>query len=612
MTILTLCFQSLSRINVFSKTYRVFQRPWTPHPGVLTASCALHVDSVPTVPTLTTSYVHGTSSSSLLYYTVGEILQRMTEHSPDKEAAIFFEEGIRKTFAQLQQDVDQLAAGLLALGLTKGDRLGIWMPNIYHWIVFQFAAAKAGIILVTVNTAYQKQEVEFLLQKTGCKAIACTTQFKNQKYCEMLRQICPEIESSSPGNIKSERFPDLRSVIVLDSHQLGMFHFDDVMEAGSSQYIHQLQDLQKKLSCEDPLVIYLTSGTTGASKGAVLSHFNIVNNSYFFGKRLGFDWRPNVRFCKSMPIFHCFGSIMGGISMAMHGVTLVIPSAGYDVQKIMAALQGERCNFLSGSPTLYVDLIHHPDLAKYDLSSVEIGIIGGAPCQSEIIKKVVSVTGIKDLIIGYGSTECCPGVFTGHPDDNLLRKREKTGIIIPHSEAKIVDPETGDLLPLGQKGEIMIRSPYVMLGYWNDPTKTEESITKTGWYKTGDVGRLDAYGYLEIGGRLKDMIIRGGLNIYPSDIEQFLNGHPKVQDVHVVGVEDQRMGEELCACIKLVDGQDCTEEEIKAHCKGKIPPFQIPRYVLFVTSYPFTASGKVTKFELRKEAEKMLRLKGKN
>uniref|UniRef100_A0A671YHL5 Medium-chain acyl-CoA ligase ACSF2, mitochondrial n=1 Tax=Sparus aurata TaxID=8175 RepID=A0A671YHL5_SPAAU len=458
-----LCSQSLRNRRVFSRAVKVLHTPWTRQTGLPAASRGIHVDSPPTIPTLTTSYAHGTSSTTLLHYTVGETLQRAVERWPDREAMAFLEQGVRKTFAEFQQDVDKASAGLLALGLTKGDRLGMWGPNTYEWIVFQFATAKAGIILVSVNPAYQLQEAEYALRKVGCKAIVCHSQFKTQKYCDMLRQICPEIESSSPGGIKSARLPDLRSVIVLDSLQPGMFHFDDVMQAGSSQYVQQLQDLQKKLSCDDPINIQFTSGTTGAPKGATLSHFNIVNNAYTVGKRVGYTWR-----------------------------------------------------------------------------------------------------------IGYGTTENSPVTFCANPGDNMERKSETVGFIMDHLEAKIVNPTTGQMLPLGEMGEIMIRGYCVMLGYWADQDKTNECITESGWYKTGDIGSMDAYGYCKIDGRIKDMIIRGGENIYPAEIEQFLHTHPKIKEAQVVGVQDARMGEEVCACIKLVDGQESTAEEIKDYCKGQV------------------------------------------
>ncbi|XP_063338012.1 medium-chain acyl-CoA ligase ACSF2, mitochondrial [Pelmatolapia mariae] len=591
----------------FFRGLKLFQRPWTRQPGLPAATRGLHVDGPPIVPTLTTSYVHGTSSTSLLHMTVAESLQRSVERWPDREAMAFLQDGVRKTFAQFQQDVDQAAAGLLALGMKKGDRLGMWGPNTYEWVLFQFATAKAGIILVAVNPAYQVQEVEFALQKVGCKAVVCPTQFKTLNYCDMLRNICPEIETSSPGDIKSSRLPELRSVIVLDSRQPGMLHFEDVMQAGGSQHMQQLQDLQKKISFDDPINIQFTSGTTGAPKGATLSHHNIINNSYFIGRRLGYHWRPHTRVCVPVPLYHCFGSVGGGICMAVHGISIVFPSRGYDGKANLAAIESERCTFVYGTPTMYVDLLNQPDLTKYDLSSVEGGIMAGSPCPQELVKKIVSNLGVKEITIGYGTTENSPVTFLASPLDNVERKTETVGYITDHLEAKIVDPTTGMVVPVGTSGEIMIRGYCVMLEYWNDKAKTDECITKDRWYKTGDIGSMDTYGYCRIDGRIKDMIIRGGENIYPAEIEQFLHTHPKVKEAQVVGVKDERMGEEICACIKLVDGADCTAEEIKAYCKGQISHFKIPRYILFVTSYPLTITGKIQKNKLREQVEKQLK-----
>uniref|UniRef100_A0A671Z083 Medium-chain acyl-CoA ligase ACSF2, mitochondrial n=1 Tax=Sparus aurata TaxID=8175 RepID=A0A671Z083_SPAAU len=534
---------------------------------------SLHVDNPPHIPTLTNSYVHGTSSVSLLHLTVSQCLDSTAERWPDREAVVFVQDGIRKTFAQFQQDVDKAAAGLLALGLKRGDRLGVWGPNTYEWILFQFASAKAGIILVSLNPAYQAKEIDFTLKKVG-----------------ILRCL--------------PKLPDLRMVIVTDSRQPGMFHVDDVMQAAESRHHKELMDLQSRLSFDDPINIQFTSGTTGNPKGATLSHHNIVNNAYFAGLRMGFEWR--VRICVQVPLYHCFGSVLAGMCMAVNGVTLVFPAAGYDSKANLQAIQDEKCNFLYGTPTMFTDLVNQ-DIHKYDLSSVEAGLMGGAPCPPEILRKLKTDMNVKEISVVYGTTENSPVTFIGFPHDNEELKLNTVGCIMSHTEAKVVDP-AGQIVPLGTPGELMIRGSCVMHGYWEDPEKTREAICPARWYRTGDTATLNNLGYCRIEGRLKDMIIRGGENIYPAEVEQFLFTHPKVLEVQVVGVKDDRLGEQVCACIRLKEGQTSSPEEIRAFCKGQISHFKIPHYVFFVDSYPLTASGKIKKMTLKENVEKELGL----
>uniref|UniRef100_A0A672J1Q0 Medium-chain acyl-CoA ligase ACSF2, mitochondrial n=1 Tax=Salarias fasciatus TaxID=181472 RepID=A0A672J1Q0_SALFA len=544
-------------------------------------------------PSLTTSYVNGTSSTPLLPLTMSQCLDATVQRWPDREALVLQQDGIRKTFAQFQRDVDQVAAGLLALGLEKGDRLGIWGPNIYEWILFQFATAKAGIIMVSLNPAYQLNEVEFTLQKVTCKAVLCPTSFKTQNYCEMLREICPEISTAAGGLIQSSRLPDLRMVIVTDSRQPGMLHIDDVLQAGESRHVKELQELQSKLTAGDPINIQFTSGTTGKPKGATLSHLNIVNNAYFVGLRMGFDKRPEVRVCLSVPMYHCFGSVLGGLCMAVHGVTLVFPSPGFDGRRSLEAIQNEKY----GTPHLF-------NISPSGRRSV----MAGSPCPPAIMRKIKTVMKFEEMTIGYGTTENSPVTFLGFPNDNEELKVNTVGCIMPHTEAKVVDPATGETVPLGASGELLIRGPCVMLGYWDEPQKTRDVISQDLWYSTGDTASLNDLGYCRIEGRMKDMIIRGGENIYPAEIEEFLYKHPKVQEVQVVGVKDERLGEQVCACIRLKDGQTSSTEEIRAFCKGQISHFKIPQYVMFVDSYPLTVSGKIKKNELKEAMEKKLGL----
>ncbi|XP_049924572.1 medium-chain acyl-CoA ligase ACSF2, mitochondrial-like isoform X3 [Epinephelus moara] len=579
-----------------------------PSTGLLQWGRSLHVDTPPNKPSLTTSYVHGTSTISLLPLTVGQCLDSTVQRWPDREAVVFLQDGIRKTFAQFQQDVDKAAAGLLALGLKRGDRLGVWGPNTYEWILFQFASAKAGIILVALNQAYQVKEVEFTLKKVQCKAVVCPTHFKTQSFCEMLRELCPEINTAPTGTIKSSRLPDLRMVIVTDSRQPGMLHVEDVMQAGESRHHKELMDLQSKLSFDEPINIQFTSGTTGSPKGACLSHHNIVNNAYFLGLRLGYGCRPQVRVCVPVPMYHCFGSVAGGMSMAVHGITLVFPSPGYNSRANLEAIQSEKCNFFYGTPTMYTDMLSQPDLHKYDFSSVEAGLMGGSPCPPEVVRRLRTDMNMKEITLGYGTTENSPLTFLGFPQDNEELKINTVGCIMNHTEAKVVDPTTGEIVPLGASGELMIRGSCVMHGYWDDPERTREVISQDRWYRTGDTASLNSLGYCRIEGRIKDLIIRGGENIYPAEIEQFLYTHPKVQDVQVVGVKDERLGEQVCACIRLKEGQTSSAEEIRAFCKGQISHFKIPHYVMFVDSYPLTAIRKVKKNVLKEEIEKKLSL----
>ncbi|KFP01357.1 hypothetical protein N300_04892, partial [Calypte anna] len=553
---------------------------------------ALHTAVPSASHRVTSSYVGGPSDTPLLTKTMGQCLDETTERFPERDAVVFCRDGIRKTFAQLKEEVDRAAAGLLALGLKKGDRLGMWGPNKYEWVLMQFATAQAGIILVSVNPGYQALELEFVLRKVGCKALVFPTQFKTQKYYDILKQSCPELEKSSPGGIKSKRLPDLSIVVTVDSKLPGTFHMDEVMQAGDSSHMKQLRAVQGTLSCNEPINIQFTSGTTGSPKGATLSHGNIVNNANLIGQRLGIteqDYRCGI----PAPLYHCLGSVGGCMVMALHGSSCIFSSPSFEAKAVLEAVSREKCSFLFGTPTMFIDMLSQPNFDSYDLSSLRGGVIAGSPVPPEVMKAMITKMHMPEAVVAYGTTENSPVTFMGFPNDSIDRKTETVGYIFPHTEAKIEDPETGKPVPLNTPGELQVRGYCVMLGYWGEPARTNEVITKDGWYKTGDLASLDEHGYCKIIGRCKDMIIRGGENIYPSEIEQFLHTHPKVEEVQVVGVKDSRMGEEICACIRVRAGQDCTEEEIKAFCRGKISHFKIPRYVVFVGQYPLTISGKV-------------------
>uniref|UniRef100_A0A8C8ZQZ3 Medium-chain acyl-CoA ligase ACSF2, mitochondrial n=1 Tax=Prolemur simus TaxID=1328070 RepID=A0A8C8ZQZ3_PROSS len=557
------------------------------------------------------SYIQGHTRIRLVSKTVGRCLDATAQRVPDREALVILHENMRLTFAQLKEEVDKAASGLLSIGLCKGDRLGMWGPNSYAWVLMQLAAAQAGIILVSVNPAYQAMELEYVLKKVGCKALVFPKQFKTQQYYDILKQICPELENAQPGALKSQRLPDLTTVISVDAPLPGTLLLDEVVAAGSTQqHLDRLRYTQQFLSCHDPINIQFTSGTTGSPKGATLSHYNIVNNANMIGERLRLHLKTpeELRVILPSPLYHCLGSVGGTMVCILHGATLILSSPIFNGKKVLEAISRERGTIVYGTPTMYVDVLNQPDFSSYDISSVYGGVIAGSPAPPELIRAIINKMNMKELAVGYGTTENSPVTFMNFPDDTVEQKSESVGRIMPHTEAQVVSTETGTLVALNTPGELCIRGYCVMLGYWGEPQKTEEVVGQDKWYRTGDIAMMDEQGFCKIVGRSKDMIIRGGENIYPAELEDFFHTHPKVQEVQVVGVKDSRMGEEICACIRLKSGEKTTAEEIKAFCKGKIAHFKIPRYVVFVTNYPLTISGKVQKFKLREQMEQHLNL----
>lgn len=564
-----------------------------------------------TLPIGGLSYVQGRTKLRLVNKTVGQCLEDTSQRFPDREALIVPQENVRVTFAQLLEEVNKAASGLLSIGLRKGDRLGMWGPNSYAWVLIQLATAKAGIILVSVNPAYQSMELEYALKKVGCKALVFPKQFKTQQYYDILKQICPELETSQPGALKSQRLPDLTTVISVDTPLPGTLLLDDVVAAGSTeQQLARLQHAQKFLSCHDPINIQFTSGTTGSPKGATLSHYNIVNNSNLIGERMKLHLKPpeELRVVLPSPLYHCLGSVGGTMVTVVYGLTLILSSPGFDGKKALEAISKERGSYLYGTPTMFVDILNQPDFSSYDVSSMCGGVIGGSSAPPELIRAMTKKLNMKDLVVAYGTTENSPVTFMNFTQDTLEQKAETVGRIMPHTEAQIVNTQTGELVELNTPGELFIRGYCVMLGYWGEPQKTEEAIAQDKWYRTGDIAMMDEQGFCKIVGRSKDMIIRGGENIYPAELEDFFHTHPQVQEVQVVGVKDDRMGEEVCACIRLKHGEKTTAEEIKAFCKGKISHFKIPRYIVFVKNYPLTVSGKIQKYKLREQMEQHLNL----
>ncbi|XP_053530850.1 medium-chain acyl-CoA ligase ACSF2, mitochondrial isoform X2 [Ictalurus punctatus] len=459
----------------FGFSIGLFKACWSRQSEKMTQYCrSVHVDS-PSASNM--SYVHGPTSVPLLSLTVGQSLQATVNKWPDRDAVVFLQDGVRKSFYQFQHEVNHLAAGLLALGLQKGNMLGIWGPNTYEWILFQFATAKAGIIMVSLNPAYKVSELTFALRKVQCNAVVCPTQFKSQRFYDMLRQICPELNTAVSGSIRSASLPDLRNVIVTDGKESGMLNVDDVMQAAESRHHQQLDRLEGILSPEDPINIQFTSGTTGNPKGVTLSHHNIVNNAYFIGLRMGYNWRTNVRVCVPVPLYHCFGSVLSGMCMAVHGITLVFPSTAYDGQANLEAIEKEKCTVIYGTPTMYIDLLNQ-HFGNNDLSSLETGVMGGSSCPPEVIWRVINDMKVKEITVAYGTTENSPITFLGFPLDELKRKTDSVGYIMDHTEAKVVDSLSGQLIPLGQPGELLIRGYCVMQGYWDEPDRTQESISE--------------------------------------------------------------------------------------------------------------------------------------
>ncbi|XP_003786542.1 acyl-CoA synthetase family member 2, mitochondrial [Otolemur garnettii] len=568
-------------------------------------------DRVAPLPIGGLSYVQGRTKICLVNKTVGRCLEATAQRIPDQEALVVLHENVRLTFAQLKEEVDKAASGLLSIGLCKGDRLGMWGPNSYAWVLMQLATAQAGIILVSVNPAYQAMELEYVLKKVGCKALVFPKQFKTQQYYNILKQICPELENAQPGALKSQRLPDLSTIISIDAPLPGTLLLDDVVAAGNTeQHLARLRHTQEFLSCHDPINIQFTSGTTGSPKGATLSHYNIVNNSNMIGERLKLHLKTpeELRVILPSPLYHCLGSVGGTMVCVMHGVTLILSSPVFDGKKALEAISKERGSILYGTPTMYVDILNQPDFSSYDISSMCGGVIAGSPAPPELVRAIINKMNMKELVVAYGTTENSPVTFMNFPEDTVEQKAESVGRIMPHTEAQILNKDAGTLAELNAPGELCIRGYCVMLGYWGEREKTEEVVGQDKWYRTGDIATMDEQGFCKIVGRSKDMIIRGGENIYPAELEDFFHTHPQVQEVQVVGVKDNRMGEEICACIRLKNGEKTTAEEIKAFCKGKISHFKIPRYIVFVTNYPLTVSGKVQKFKLREQMERHLNL----
>ena len=552
-----------------------------------------------TEPSHVPSYVHGASEVPLIGETIGVHFDRIAARFGERDALIVRHQDIRWSYHELREKAEAFAAGLLALGLEPGMRIGIWSPNNAEWVVAQFATAKAGLILVNINPAYRTAELEYALNKAGCVALITATRFKTSDYLAMLRELAPELASAAPGNLHAVRLPDLRLVISIGGDSAhGMIRFADIAGLGGRAERDRLAALAGRLQFDDPINIQFTSGTTGFPKGATLTHHNILNNGFFIGEAMKLSAAD--RLCIPVPLYHCFGMVLGNLAALTHGSAMVYPSEAFDPLAALEAVEAERCTALHGVPTMFIAEMDHPDFAKFDLSSLRTGIMAGSPCPIEVMKRAVALMHLREITIAYGMTETSPVSFQCATDDPLDRRVSTVGRVQPHIEVKIVDSE-GRVVPRGVPGELLTRGYCVMLGYWNDAERTKEAIDPARWMHTGDLATIDAAGYCNIVGRIKDMVIRGGENVYPREIEEFLYRHPKIQDVQVIGVPDPRYGEELCAWVRLRDGASATAEEIRAFCQGQIAHYKIPRYVRFVDGFPMTVTGKIQKFLMREE-----------
>jgi fatty-acyl-CoA synthase len=548
---------------------------------------------------LTQSYASGTSDVPLIGATIGAQFDAAVGRWGARDALVVRQQDIRWSWNELRDRVDAFAAGLLDIGLEPGSRIGIWAPNCAEWTITQFATAKAGLILVNINPAYRLTELEYALNKAGCAALVTAAAFKTSDYLGMIRELAPELDSAIPGALKSVRLPDLRHVIQVGGGDVpGAWAFEDVLTRGRTAGMAAVDALAPSLQFDDPINIQFTSGTTGSPKGATLTHHNILNNGFFVGcaQALGED----DRICIPVPLYHCFGMVMGNLASVTHGAAMIYPGEGFDPLATLETVAAEKCTALYGVPTMFIAQLQHPDFANFDLSSLRTGIMAGSPCPVEVMKQVIGTMHMEDVTIAYGMTETSPVSTQTSVDDPVDRRVSTIGRIHPHLEVKIVDGDGRIVVP-NETGELCTRGYSVMRGYWDDADRTAEAIDAGGWMHTGDLATMDEAGYFNIVGRIKDMVIRGGENLYPREIEEFLYRHPKIADVQVFGVPDEKYGEEICAWIKLAEGEVADSAEIVSFCEGQIAHQKVPRYIRFVDEFPMTVTGKIQKFVMRDE-----------
>ncbi|MEX2122752.1 MAG: AMP-binding protein [Woeseia sp.] len=545
------------------------------------------------------SYVSGTSTVPLLYKTVGRLLDEAAAQWGQRDALVCLHQNLRWSYAELDTAANRLAAALISLDLAPGDRVGIWSPNRAEWVVVQFATAKAGLILVNLNPAYRASELKFAMRKAGCKAIFMARSFKSSDYLDLLLQVAPELAACGPGELHADELPSLRTVILFDDGPgYGTYDYGALLTRAGEKHMRRVEELRDVLQPDDVINIQFTSGTTGLPKGAALTHHQIVNNGFFVARRMQFA--PDDRLCIPVPLYHCFGMVMGVLGCVTHGAAMVFPAAGFDPELTLVAVAAERCTALYGVPTMFIGELNHPSFPAHDLSSLRTGIMAGASCPIEVMTRVVSEMHMKEVTIAYGMTETSPVSFQSSTDDSVERRVSTVGTIHPHLEVKIVDND-GRIVPRGCEGELLTRGYSVMQGYWEDGEATRHVIDDARWMHTGDLAVLDDQGYCRIVGRLKDIIIRGGENISPREVEECIYQHPAVRDVSVFGVPDVQYGEEVCAWIRLKPGNAPSVGELQDFCRGQIAHFKVPRYLRFVDDFPMTVTGKIQKFVMREQ-----------
>ncbi len=547
------------------------------------------------------SYACGSSDILLQGITIGEMLNRIATRYPENEAIVSVHQDIRWTYAGFLDRVNSLARALMAIGVERGDRVGIWSLNYAEWVLTQFATAKIGAIMVNINPAYRTYEFEYAVKQSEVQTLLIQGRFKTSDYVGMFYEACPEAFEGTPGRINSDTFPFLKNVVFIgDIPYNGMFTWDELLEKGEAISPNELAEREESLGFDDAINIQYTSGTTGFPKGVVLTHHNILNNGYIIGE--GMKFTEADRLCIPVPFYHCFGMVLSNMACVTHGSTMVLPSPVFNAEAVLQTIQDEKCTAVHGVPTMFIAELSHPDFPSFRLESLRTGIMAGSPCPIEVMKEVNKKMNMSDIVIVYGQTETSPGVTMTTTVDPLERRVSTVGRPFPHTEIKIVDPNTKKVVPRGETGEICARGYCVMRCYYNNPSATHATIDDNGWNHTGDLGTMDDEDYIRIVGRLKDMVIRGGENIYPREIEEFLHNHPAIADVYVIGVPDQKYGEELMAWIKVEGGATLTDDAVKEFCRGKIAHFKIPRYYKYVDDFPMTISGKIQKFKMREQA----------